>query len=137
MIQSQSQQQVSNQPPGSNPGVPPDCRSEATSICGDNSSVLSGFSGAVNSKNPGAPGIQPGGPGGDACKRDSLVKDNIYVDASQVIFEVQSSLDSRDISYYAQENVRISNLWNNSEINFFLWKSNHASNISNICSFVK
>ena len=55
MIQSQnqsqqsqvtSQQQQQQQQQG---GGQPDCRSEATSVCGDNSSVLSGFSsGPVN-----------------------------------------------------------------------------------------
>ena len=82
MIQSQSQQSQQPAPPSQQP--PQDCRSEATSVCGDNSSVLSGFSGAVgvapnvtsvtsnnkvNSNDPNS-------------KRDSLVKENLYVDAS-------------------------------------------------------
>ena len=94
MIQSQNQSQPTSQQP--------DCRSEATSVCGDNSSVLSGFSGAI----VGPQGV-PGPPGSNVTsttsisaskaasnianqvdslsKRDSLVAKesaNIYVDAS-------------------------------------------------------
>ena len=81
MIQSQnqsqqsqvtSQQQQQQQQQG---GGQPDCRSEATSVCGDNSSVLSGFSsGPVNQQ----AGHQAGGnslpPGSSAPTMTSASK---------------------------------------------------------------
>ena len=95
-VTSQQQQQANGQP---------DCRSEATSVCGDNSSVLSGFSGAVQAGGPGIHGQAGVGPPSSVTstmtssskaampsnlandplsKRDSLVKEasNIYVDSS-------------------------------------------------------
>ena len=71
MIQSQNQSQQSQvtsqqqqQQQQQQGGGQPDCRSEATSVCGDNSSVLSGFSsGPVNQQaghQAGGNGLPPG-----------------------------------------------------------------------------
>jgi hypothetical protein len=66
VIQSQNQSQVTSQQQQQQQqgGGQPDCRSEATSVCGDNSSVLSGFSsGPVNQQaghQAGGNGLPPG-----------------------------------------------------------------------------
>ena len=78
MIQSQNQSQVTSQQQQQQQqqgGGQPDCRSEATSVCGDNSSVLSGFSsGPVNQQ----AGHQAGGnslpPGSSAPTMTSASK---------------------------------------------------------------
>ncbi len=75
----QQQQQQPQQPQQQPAGSGQESRSEATSVCGDNSSVLSGLSGAI----PGSGhGVQPGGGAGtsggsnkmdsSSSKRDSL-----------------------------------------------------------------
>ena len=100
MIQSQNQSQQSQvTSQQQQQQQQPDCRSEATSVCGDNSSVLSGFSGAV----VGVPSTVTSTTSVTASKasipssiiansdpltkRDSLVKEaaNIYVDAASVV----------------------------------------------------
>ena len=102
MIQSQNQSQQSQVTSQQQQQQQPDCRSEATSVCGDNSSVLSGFSGAVvggvpstvtstTSVTASKASIPSNIANSDPLtKRDSLVKEaaaaaNIYVDAASVV----------------------------------------------------
>jgi hypothetical protein len=72
-----------------------DSRSEATSVCGDNSSVLSGYSGAIHP--------QQGVKNDSICKRDSLsgsiiTKDSnsLYIDGSSLQLPPQQPQDDHE-----------------------------------------
>ena len=103
MIQSQNQSQVTSQQQQQQQqqgGGQPDCRSEATSVCGDNSSVLSGFSsGPVNQQ----AGHQAGGnslpPGSSAPTMTSASK---VESVQEMLFELgrKSNIHLAEIMFF-------------------------------------
>lgn len=72
-----------------------DCRSEATSVCGETSSVLSGYSGAIVATSTTSVTSKATN---DLCKRDSLVKDSVYEASNSNQAQQKSSVMSSAVA---------------------------------------